>query len=776
MKRLFTIFLIIAFCGVIMATPISRRNVEITSDVGLIFNQVSAPAANPADNTGWLYVKDNAGDTTLYFEDDAGTVTVISGISAPGGSDTYMQYNNGGAFGGIAGFLWDDTNIIVNDEIGFAFGSGVDWTITYDENVDDQLLFETAAVDAGAITDPMLEILVDTGSLGLTADQQVFGIAKGSQSSNTPLFTVDEDGDVIIAGTLTVTGSFIGDITLSNDETITNTTNSEIQFTGSGGEDFAFDMNAASNTIGLTTTSGVTGLAFGVVDDLSGVGTIAFDQAASSISLVSDGTDDNLTIALTGATASSIIISSTGTGADAIDINTTAGGIDIDISGAGSNEDFSVTTDSSIHFTPTEAATDSFEISASGGIDITAVDDISIVCASTAGADDLVIQQTGANDSSISLQAAGTGADAINIDATAGGVAIDGTNSTIIITNTTNGAGDDLSLVVDGDDNASIILDSDGTANDAILLTASGGGIDINGKEMITIDVASGTAGTTDIIITNTPGTDEAAIAIQAVAGGVDIDAAAAKNVAISGGQVLITSKTDEASAISMVTNVGTSETIVITNTLGEAAGSIALEATAGGITAKVADEKELKIGNAALDAYFIIAASGTVGNEDARVVNTNGTNAAAVELVATAGGITFTSTAGVATGDPITGDGTAALGGFLQTITNDGEPHAVTAAESGTVLTNAGSDGADAWTLPTAVAGYEYTFVVMAVQSMKITPASGDSILGDGVDVAPTHNYAANAIGETLHLIAVDNTNWIIISETGTWVDSGAP
>ncbi len=120
-----------------------------------------------------------------------------------------------------------------------------------------------------------------------------------------------------------------------------------------------------------------------------------------------------------------------------------------------------------------------------------------------------------------------------------------------------------------------------------------------------------------------------------------------------------------------------------------------------------------------------------------------------------------------------ITGDGADAIAGFLQSITNDAEPHAITAAESGTVLTNAGSDGADAWTLPTAVAGYEYIFVVMAAQNMQITPAAGDSIIGSGTDVGAGDTYSANAVGETLHLIAVDGTNWIIISETGTWTDS---
>ncbi len=120
-----------------------------------------------------------------------------------------------------------------------------------------------------------------------------------------------------------------------------------------------------------------------------------------------------------------------------------------------------------------------------------------------------------------------------------------------------------------------------------------------------------------------------------------------------------------------------------------------------------------------------------------------------------------------------VTGAGTGSLAGFLQTVTNDGEPHAITVAESGTVLTNAGSDGADAWTLPTAAAGLEYYLIVMAAQDMQVTPAAGDSIIGSGTDVGAGDTYSANAIGETLHLIAVDGTNWIIISETGTWTDS---
>ena len=69
---------------------------------------------------------------------------------------------------------------------------------------------------------------------------------------------------------------------------------------------------------------------------------------------------------------------------------------------------------------------------------------------------------------------------------------------------------------------------------------------------------------------------------------------------------------------------------------------AISLTATAGGMTFKVADEKDLTLGNAGGDAYFKVAASGTVGNEDLRIVTfLNGTDNAAIELTSSAGGIT---------------------------------------------------------------------------------------------------------------------------------------
>jgi hypothetical protein len=252
------------------------------------------------------------------------------------------------------------------------------------------------------------------------------------------------------------------------------------------------------------------------------------------------------------------------------------------------------------------------------------------------------------------------------------------------------------------------------TGASATIIQSGTGNLALTSTDDITL--TTNTTTTDNITITNTPGTETGAIALVATAGGVTIDAAAAKILDVAGGTVQIDSKTEGAGAIALLANQGVTDTITITATQSTAAGGVTLSAPAGGIL--------------------------------------------------------LTSSAGMTTSDPVTGDGTAALTGFLVDVVNDTEPHAILVTESGSVLTNLGSNGSDAWTLPTAAAGYEYTFVVMAAQEMRITPAGGDLINHAGTAMDAAEYYTANAVGETLHLIAVDATNWIVISETGTWVE----
>jgi microcystin-dependent protein len=117
-----------------------------------------------------------------------------------------------------------------------------------------------------------------------------------------------------------------------------------------------------------------------------------------------------------------------------------------------------------------------------------------------------------------------------------------------------------------------------------------------NSANAIRLNTNGGTSET--IVITNTQGTSESAITLTSTAGGVDVDASALKDVNIAGGQVIVSSKDNVASAISLTTNVGTTETIVVKNTQGTSVNSINLVSDAGGITMTVNNNSAITIEN----------------------------------------------------------------------------------------------------------------------------------------------------------------------------------
>ena len=175
--------------------------VTISSNDASVFVSVYSPLATDGDATlsllgdagadakdRWDIVNDT-GDHKLYIKNDVSVadtmVTQLTIDSADGDITTIGD-------------------VEIADDMDLVFGTNSDWLVQYDEGVDDQLLFITAGTAAAATTDPMVEFLVGGTP---TADQQVFGVAKGTQASNTALFTVDEDGDVGITGTTTAAGA-----------------------------------------------------------------------------------------------------------------------------------------------------------------------------------------------------------------------------------------------------------------------------------------------------------------------------------------------------------------------------------------------------------------------------------------------------------------------------------------------------------------------------------------------------------------------------------------
>src|SRR3989344_3426233 len=122
---------------------------------------------------------------------------------------------------------------------------------------------------------------------------------------------------------------------------------------------------------------------------------------------------------------------------------TLAGGVGFDITGTG-GQDFRVTnTGGSIVLNATEVATDAIRLNASaGGIDIDAVNSTLAITNTADGvSDDFTIAQAGAFDASLLLTSAGTGADALTISTTQGG---------IDITAAGNLAGEDLDITATG--------------------------------------------------------------------------------------------------------------------------------------------------------------------------------------------------------------------------------------------------------------------------------------------------------------------------------------
>lgn len=99
---------------------------------------------------------------------------------------------------------------------------------------------------------------------------------------------------------------------------------------------------------------------------------------------------------------------------------------------------------------------------------------------------------------------------------------------------------------------------------------------------------------------------------------------------------------------------------------------------------------------------------------------------------------------------------------------------YTVTALDMGGVLTNEGDDGTAIFTLPEAstVLGKTITFVVLATQVLNINPADGtDQILYGGC--AAGDSLQADAIGETIVLMAVTANQWAVLSLVGTWTDA---
>jgi hypothetical protein len=114
-------------------------------------------------------------------------------------------------------------------------------------------------------------------------------------------------------------------------------------------------------------------------------------------------------------------------------------------------------------------------------------------------------------------------------------------------------------------------------------------------------------------------------------------------------------------------------------------------------------------------------------------------------------------------------GTGTCALqhASYIEAKTGN---DTLAAEESNTFYTNEGATGAIAITLPTAVAGYRYTFYVDAAQSFEVKASTGDTIRVTSEVSASGGNVTSGTVGSCLTLVAINATEWVAESMLGIW------
>tara|TARA_B100000519_G_C14250376_1_gene442110 strand:+ start:1200 stop:3122 length:1923 start_codon:yes stop_codon:yes gene_type:complete len=417
------------------------------------------------------------------------------------------------------------------------------------------------------------------------------------------------------------------------------------------------DQNDAGQKIHLDSEGAV---------DIDAVTGIAIDSvgAAANFTVASDGNGEDLTLSVTGATDSSVVIASSGTGADAISAKASAG--DIIIEAEKNDKKVTIKGDhesgTAIHLDG-NAATASVVLIDAGKLDVDASAEVEIqgtadsFLKSSAG--DVTIEaeannkklilkgdhesgtavhiDANANANSVLLMEAGAldidvtaaaNIDSVGFDLNAGSGTIEFTTSgdadmnfnalaldltdSSAITITSSEAAEDLVIQQVGGNDSSIIIAAAGTGTDAIKLGASAGGVDV-----------------------------DAAGAFDLQAGTMSLDATGASNLTVTAGA-------DAADLTISMGNDGTPRnSSIILDSAGTGVDAIKLNASAGGIEVNVIDGKSVSIGKAG-GVELMLSPSSVAAQEIALLENSGGTKRDAVKLAAAAGGLVMSASSAV--------------------------------------------------------------------------------------------------------------------------------
>ena len=213
---------------------------------------------------------------------------------------------------------------------------------------------------------------------------------------------------------------------------------------------------------------------------------------------------------------------------------------------------------------------------------------------------------------------------------------------------------DAILLKADNGANQTInIKNQTGTSAGSIQLTSDVGGVQItaadekdvvmsNSSADVYVKVSpSATFANETISVVNTNGSGDESILLNSVAGGAKFKVANGKNLVLGNSTENLYVKVSPHSTVA-------SEKLSIVNTYGTAEDAISLNSIAGGAKVLVADSKNLVLGNSGEDVYFKVSPSATVANEKISVVNSNGTADDSIFINSVSGGLTMTSSGAV--------------------------------------------------------------------------------------------------------------------------------
>lgn len=236
---------------------------------------------------------------------------------------------------------------------------------------------------------------------------------------------------------------------------------------------------------------------------------------------------------------------------------------------------------------------------------------------------------------------------------------------------------DAILLKADNGTNQTInIKNQTGTSTGSIQLTSDLGGVQIsaaddkdvvmgNSSADVFVKVSpSATFANEKISVVNTNGSGDESILLNSSAGGAKFKVANGKNLVLGNSTENLFVKVSPHSTLS-------SEKLSILNTNGTSEDAISLNSISGGAKVLVADSKNLVLGNSTEDIYFKVSPSATIANEKISVVNSNGTATDSIFINSVSGGLTMTSSGEVNLAS-VSSSLTLTSGGIVNLATNN--------------------------------------------------------------------------------------------------------